>query len=153
GGEAPQVADAKVESAGASAVGTGQGFGIRAGDQATLLAVAPGAVDAEPHGIAEAGVLCFSDVGADPTVENEADSHHIVFRGIPPLELVFPADNAAGPMVLGDEAFDGVAASSTFAGRGVLLGDRTTRCLVQPSAAGEFSGRLGGGRYRLLLPG
>lgn len=153
GGEAAKVVDAKVESAGASAIGTGQAFGIRAGDQATLFAVAPGAVDAALHGLAEAGLLCLSDVGGELAIETDADSCHLVVREIPRIELVFPADNAAGTMALGDEAFDGVAASSTFAGRAVLLGDRTTRCLVQPPAAGEFTGQLGGGRYRLLLPG
>jgi hypothetical protein len=139
----------------ATVIGAGRSIAVRSMDPeepATLLAVLPGNVAQPFAGLRDAGELALSDVGA--TVAATVDEHGAVLaaQGTDALELVFPADSAGALLVDAGQGFVSKEAASTFDGQRVLLGDRSTRCMVVLAAPASLVGSVQGGRFRLQVP-
>ncbi len=156
---APAAIDHELAESNQRAFGTGTALAVRSTDTdnpVTLLEVLPGDVPAAFAGLAAARLLALSDVGAKLALTTNERSFTIAVTGTESLELLFPAEaagNLLGFDIAGGEAgkFGSVAAESTITARGVLLGDRFTRALVQFAAPVECRGKSGGGLFRLRV--
>ncbi|MCB9887287.1 MAG: FHA domain-containing protein [Planctomycetes bacterium] len=156
---APAAIDQDLAESNQKAFGTGAALAVRSTDAdnpVTLLEVLPGDVPAAFAGLAAARLLALSDVGAKLAVSTKERSFGVAVTGADALELVFPAEaagNLLGLEVAGGAAgkFESVAADSTFTARGVLVGDRATRALVQFAAPVECRGKTGNGLFRLRV--
>lgn len=157
----------KLEESGQLLLGTGPAIAVRSTDPeqpAVLLGCLPDRAPAPLQGLLKAGLLCWSDLGAGLTVEKGDRSFALAVQ--PPAEpvvpdaasaceamqLVFPSEAAVDLLVETDEGFMPAAADGSLLTKAVLLGDRTTRCLVQLSERATCVGRTGAGVYRLQVP-
>lgn len=152
--------DLDLEESKQKALGTAAALAVRSTDTenpATLLEVLPGDAPDAFAGLAAAGLLALSDLGAKLAIEANEASFSVRAEGVNALELVFPAEAAgsllgfdvAGAAVAGQ--FESVAAESTFTAKAALLGERATRALARLQSPTEFRGKLGGGLYRLRV--
>lgn len=119
-----------------------------------LLAVEP-AVDSGPLvELQKQHLLAVTDQGFSLAASKNDLGFGVVAHGAPALWLLFPGDSSGGVLAGGvDGGFKGVAAASTFTAQQVLLGSGPSRCLLSLPAAVELQGVLGGGIYRLRVPG
>ena len=139
----------------ATVVGAGQSLAVRSMDTEApvmLLSLRPADVAAELRGLAAADQLALSDIGAAIGVTADEFGARFEATGCSSLELDFPAENAGGLLVDGGAGFGGAEADSLGPCRRVLLGDRSTRCLIELPAALALTGKLGNGVYRITIP-
>ncbi|MGE3171075.1 MAG: FHA domain-containing protein [Planctomycetota bacterium] len=141
----------------ATLLGSGASIAIQSNnpDQpATLLGLVPGgaAVTADLRGLHAAGELMLSDLGASVAVDGDERQARVTVTGCSALELQFPKDSAGGLLVAGEDGFAGAESNSAFRTDKVLLGDASTRCLIELDAPAELGGHTAGGVYHLQVP-
>ncbi|MEQ1632286.1 MAG: FHA domain-containing protein [Planctomycetota bacterium] len=152
-GEAQAVESKVGESA--TVIGTGQSLAVRSMDTdapATLLSIHPADVAPELRALAAADQLAMSDLGAAVTATVDEFGVQFAVTGCSTVELDFPLENSGGLLVEDDQGFTGADPEALTACRRILLGDRSTRCLVELAASALPVGKAGNGRYRLTLP-
>jgi hypothetical protein len=152
--------ESQLKESSQTALGCGAAFAVRSTDvdnPATVLAVEPDVVPAVCDGLHKAGLCCLSDLGATLACTAGDRSFQLDVKGIERLAYVLPAEAASGLLVGLQEGgaegdrFGSAAAESEFTTRSVLLGDRTTRLMLQFAAPVACRGKLGSGTYRLSV--
>ncbi|HEX5054054.1 MAG TPA: FHA domain-containing protein [Planctomycetota bacterium] len=158
GGQAPAIEQTLAESS-QTAIGTGSALAVRSTDAdnlGTLLQILPDVVPPALQGLHDAGLCVLSDLGVQLACTAGERSFQVQASGgegaaIESLQYVFPAAASGGLLVAAADEFLSAAAESEFTARRVLLGDRSTRAMLQFEAPLACRGRLGGGLYRLFV--
>ena len=136
-------------------IGTGSAIALRSMDTdspAALLWVKPGEVAADLKGLAAADLLALSDVGGSVAVTVDDNAAQFAVSGCSNLELGFPAESGSGMLADSGSGFASVDSGVAMTAQRVLLGDRSTRCMVEAkSGPVAMHGRTAGGVYRLQL--
>jgi hypothetical protein len=141
----------KPDDAAATLIGTGSSIAIRS-EPPTLLALLPGSAPPGLGGLLEASQLVLSDLGAKVAVDNDSKGVFLKVEGCDAVQLVFPADSAGALLARGEQGFGAVAVPGEFTTDAVLLGERTSRCLVTLPARAAVRAVTGKGECRLTVP-
>lgn len=153
GGEQKPV-EVKVGEFG-TVIGVGSSLAVRSMDAdapATLLSVSAGALPAELAAAAAAGQVEMSDLGAVCAIEATEVAARLSASGCDALVLAFPQESAAGALAEVGDGFAGVDLGAGFAARRILVGDQSTRCLIELDEPMQCSGEVRQGQLRLRIP-
>jgi hypothetical protein len=141
----------KPEEAAATLIGTGSSVAIRS-EPPTMLALLPGSAPPGLGGLLEASQLVLSDLGAKVAVDGDPKGLTLQVEGCDALQLVFPADSAGALLAQGEQGFGAVAVPGEFTTDALLLGERTSRCLVTLPSRVAVRAARGKGECRLTVP-
>lgn len=150
---AGQAVETKVGENGA-VLGVGSSLAVRSMDKddpAVLLWILPADVAPELRGLHAADLLTLSDVGGSVEVATDEIGAQFIVAGCEKVELGFPIDSGSGMLADSGSGFVGMEAGSSTTATRVLLGDRSTRCMIETKEPASMQGRAAGGVFRLQL--
>lgn len=153
-GGAAAAVESKVATLG-TVIGAGSAFALRSMDAdapATLAFVLPADLAPEFRALAAADLLAASDTGAVLTMTPDDAGLRLAATGCSALELGFPAESGSGLAADAGEGFGNVDANGSFQAQKLLLGDRSTRCMLEFASPVACTGSTRGGFYRLQVP-
>lgn len=148
-----QAVETKVGENGA-VVGVGASLAVRSmdnDDPAVLLWLLPADVAPELRGLHAADLLTLSDVGGSVEVTADESSAQFTVTGCQKVELGFPAESGGGMLADAGSGFVGIEAGAATTALRALLGDRSTRCMIETKEPASLQGRAAGGVFRLNL--
>ncbi len=150
-----QAIETKVGENGA-VVGIGASLAVRSMDKddpAVMLWLRPTDVAPELRGLHAADLLTLSDVGGAVDVLADDAGAQFIVTGCQKVELGFPIDSGSGMLVDAGAGFVGVEEGAAMTATRALLGDRSTRCLIETKEPTSMQGRAAGGVFRLQFGG
>ncbi|MFK7739327.1 MAG: FHA domain-containing protein [Planctomycetota bacterium] len=158
GGDSNAI-DQLLESGGQTVFGYGASVAVRSTDMdapVTLFGMHPASAPAPLERLHRDGLCELSDLGASVAIDAADPAVTLTANGLDGasgLQLVLPADAAAGLMAAGaDKRFASAAAASTFTAQHILLGSFATRVQIELDAESECRGELREGLYYLTVP-